>query len=236
MKKLSLWMLVFPILMLSCTSEEELKEIDSLSKTSSTSMTQRPNLGSTEDIISIENEIDNLLSVFYDESNFDDASIAAVNEAIQSTGNITVNLSSGSVNVTNSSINDVREVVSNSKGTVIDITIVNSLMSLPAKTSLENFIENVIQFNNGNYVSMINSIELYESAVAANNTYSSQDKVLMRNTTLIAKTSLFYEARRKDKDWETSVGNKDEDFIPTDELTFKIVRMALLAGTTQITP
>jgi hypothetical protein len=227
MKKLSLWMLIIPMLLLSCTTDEELTEINSFSKTAKLPRIDPEN---TEDKIFTVNEIDTLLSIFYDESNFDAASIVEVNQAIQSTGNTTVTLVSGNLNITNSPIDEIREVITNSKGETIELSVENSLMSLPAKTSLQGFIENVIQFNNGNYDTMISSIELYESTIESNSSFSAADKNLILNTSLIAKTSLFYERKRKDKDWETAVGNKDEDFVPTDDLTFKIVRMALLAG------
>lgn len=222
MKKLSLWMFIFPLLLISCTTEEEFKEIDSFSKMSKS---PRIDFEYTENKIFTVNEIDSILLIFYKESNFDAESIVSVNEAIQSTGNIPATLVSGNLNVTNSSINEIREVITKSKGT-FELSVENSLMSLAAKISLESFLENVMEFNNSDYDSMISSIELYESTIEANASYNTVDKNVILATSLIAKTSLFYERKRKDKDWDTSVGNKDE----VDDLTFKMVRMALLAG------
>ncbi|MDX6187837.1 hypothetical protein SGQ83_00605 [Flavobacterium sp. Fl-318] len=228
MKKLSLCsMFIFPLLLISCANPEEYKEIDSFSKMSKFNSLD---LRRVEDKVLTVNEVDDLLSVFYDESNFDATSIVTVNQAIQSTGITQLTLVSGDLNITNSSIDEIREVISESKGT-FELSIENLSMSLPAKTSLQNFIENVMQFSNGNYNSMIISIEQYESTVQGNTSYSLVDKDMILTTSLIAKTSLFYERKRKDKDWEMSVGNKEDDFIPTDDLTFKIVRMSLLAGT-----
>ncbi len=225
-------MLIFPILLISCTTEEEYKEIDAISKNSKTSKFKTLGPKTTEDKILPVNEINSLLATFYDESNFDAQSIVTVNQAIQSTGTVTAILVSGDINVTNSSIDKIREVISQSKG-IFELSVEDSSMSLAAKNSLQNFIENVMLFSNGNYDSMINSIGLYESTIQANTTYTTADKDLILNTSLIAKTLLFYERKRKDKDWETSVGNKDDMFIVTDDLTFLMVRMALLAGNVQ---
>mgnify|MGYP000944330502 FL=1 len=173
-----------------------------------------------------------LLSQFYDQSNFDAESILSINQAIHSTGNTTVSLATGNLNLTNSSIDVIRNVVNQSQG-LFELNVDNPSMTVAGKSSLSNFIENIMQFNNGDYESMLQSIALYQSNINNDNSYTSEDKCVILAISSIAGSSLFYEKKRGDKDWDTAVGNKVDDFIPTDQVTFKTVRMALLSGIIQ---
>lgn len=235
MKKLSLWtLLTVAYLSISCTNdfmpESESKRIDLLKPSSS-----KPNLlnPSTAEPDSLNIQIDTLLAQFYDQSNFDSASIISINQAIHPDGNTTVVLVTGNINLSNSSIDQIRNVVNQSQ---LELSVQNSSMTLTAKNSLSTFIENIMQFNDGDYQSILKYIELYQSIVNANNYFTSEDKSVILRISSIASSSLFYERKRRDKDWETAVANKDEDFLPTDDITFKAVRMALLVGTIQSNP
>ena len=233
MKNLSLWVLTITILSISCTNDftadSELKEINSLE--SSSSKLSKSNVSSFAKN-SLTLQIDQLLSQFYDQSNFDAESILSINQAIHSTGNTTVSLATGNLNLTNSSIDVIRNVVNQSQG-LFELNVDNPSMTVAGKSSLSNFIENIMQFNNGDYESMLQSIALYQSNINNDNSYTSEDKCVILAISSIAGSSLFYEKKRGDKDWDTAVGNKVYDFIPTDQVTFKTVRMALLSGIIQ---
>lgn len=231
MKNLSLWVLTISVLSISCTNDfttdSELEQINSLQATSS-----KPDkvIAARLDASSANLQIDNLLEQFYDQSNFDSASILAVNQTIHPSGSTTVLLLTANLNLTNSSIGEIRNVVSQSQG-ILELNVENSSMTLAAKASLSNFIENIMQFNDDDYESILQWVALYESAVSVDDSYTTEDKNIILTITSIADSSLFYEKTRKDKDWDTAVGNRD--FIPTDEITFQTVRMALLAGIIQ---
>jgi hypothetical protein len=234
MKNLSLWMLTITILSISCTNDfttqSELGKINSLKVSSS-------KLGKSE-VFNLDNnsltlQIDQLLSQFYDQSNFDAESIILINQAIHPNGNTTVSLATGNLlNLTNSSIAQIRNVVTQSQN-LFELNVDNPSMTSAGKASLSNFIKNMMQFNNDDYQSVLQSITDYQSTVSSDNSYSADDKCVILAISSIAASSLFYEKTRKDKDWETSVGNREDNFIPTDQITFKTVRMALLSGIIQ---
>ena len=233
MKNLSIWVLIITVLSISCTNDftadSELKEINSLE--SSSSKLSKSNVSSFAKN-SLTLQIDQLLSQFYDQSNFDFESIILINQAIHPNGSTTVSLVTGNLNLTNSSITEIRNAVSQSQG-LFELNVENPSMTSAGKASLSDFIESTMQFNNGDYESMLESIALYQSNITSDNSYSSEDKCVILTISSIASSSLFYEKKRGDKDWETAVGNKVDDFIPTDQVTFKTVRMALLSGIIQ---
>jgi hypothetical protein len=233
MKNLSLWVLIITILSISCTNDftadSELKEINSLE--GSNSKLSKSNVSSFAKN-SLTLQIDQLLSQFYDQSNFDSESIILINQAIHPNGSTTVSLVTGNLNLTNSSITEIRNAVSQSQG-LFELNVDNPSMTSAGKASLSNFIESTMQFNNGDYESMLQSIALYQSNISTDNSYTAEDKCVILAISSIASSSLFYEKKRGDKDWETAVGNKVADFIPTDQVTFKTVRMALLSGIIQ---
>ena len=143
----------------------ELKEINSLE--SSSSKLSKSNVSSFAKN-SLTLQIDQLLSQFYDQSNFDAESILSINQAIHSTGNTTVSLATGNLNLTNSSIDVIRNVVNQSQG-LFELNVDNPSMTVAGKSSLSNFIENIMQFNNGDYESMLQSIALYQSNINNDN-------------------------------------------------------------------
>lgn len=232
MKKLSLWtLLTITILSISCTNDftidSESKQTDSLRPSSSKLDRSNENV---VDQNSLYPQIDTLLAQFYDQSNFDSASIISINQAIHPNTNTTVILVTGNLDLTNSSIDQIRTVANQSQ---FDLSVENSSMTLAAKASLSTFIENVMLFNDGDYESILKYIELYQSIITADDSFTSEDKNVILRISSIGSSSLFYERKRRDKDWETAVANRNDDFIPTDEITFKTVRMALLAGIIQ---
>ncbi|UPZ16236.1 hypothetical protein [Flavobacterium humidisoli] len=227
MKNLSLWVLIITILSISCTNDftadSELKEINSFE--GSNSKLSKSNVSSFAKN-SLNLEIDQLLSQFYDQSNFDAESIIFINQAIHPNGNTTVTLVTSNLNLTNSSIDEIRNAVGQSQG-LFELNVENPSMTLAGKASLSDFIESTMQFNNVDYESMLDSIALYQSNISTDNSYSSEDKCVILAISSIAASSIFYEKKREDKDWETAVGNK------VDQVTFKTVRMALLSGIIQ---
>ncbi|MEO8239900.1 MAG: hypothetical protein ABI576_17480 [Flavobacterium sp.] len=233
MKNLSLWVLTITILSISCTNDftadSELKEINSVE--GPTSKLSKSNVSSFAKN-SLTLQIDQLLSQFYDQSTFDSESILSINQAIHPIGNTTVSLVAGNLNLTNSSIDAIRNAVNQSQG-LFELNVDNPSMTAAGKASLSNFIENIMEFNNGDYQSMLQSIALYQSNISTDTSYTSEDKCVILAISSIAGSSLFYEKKRGDKDWDTAIGNRDDNFIPTDEITFKTVRMALLSGIIQ---
>lgn len=89
-----------------------------------------------------------------------------------------------------------------------DEAIANSSLSTAAKVSFSSFMDSLLIVKNDDFGVIYQFIISYESGVIANTQFSAEDKRIILITSSIARFSLYYEKRRKDKDWESSVGNR----------------------------
>lgn len=102
------------------------------------------------------------------------------------------------------SITDIINDPENSLNTIIS----NSHLTNPAKTSLHGFIGSLVLIQDDSYEDIEQLIVSYEAFIMANSPLlNNEDKRVILITTAIARYSFYYSKRRKDKDWETSVGN-----------------------------
>jgi len=86
-------------------------------------------------------------------------------------------------------------------------TLSNSSLSSPAKLSLSSFINGLISLGASSFDIQYSYIVSYESEASASGLLLQEDKRVVLTVATIARHSLYYRKRRKDKDWETSVGN-----------------------------
>ncbi|MCI9843631.1 hypothetical protein [Flavobacterium pectinovorum] len=77
-----------------------------------------------------------------------------------------------------------------------------------AKICLSNFMDSLTVWEADEYAVTHQSIILWESSVINNPQFSQEEKRIMLTSSSIARYSLYYAKERKDKDWETSVGNR----------------------------
>ncbi|MGH2666889.1 hypothetical protein [Flavobacterium sp.] len=230
MKNLLLWTSIITILSIACTNDSATEiEFEKINyQKASTSKADKSNVPIV-DQNSLKIAINTLIDQFYDQSNFSAISLYSINQVIHPTANPTIILYAGNLNLSKSSIASIRSIANQSPST-LNLNVENSAMSSTAKSSLSIFVKHMMQFSNGDYDGILASIESYECEISSSPYYTEEDKAIMLTITSIANSSLFCERKRKDKDWETAVGNKPEDFIPTDEATFRTVRLALLSG------
>ena len=152
-------------------------------------------------------EYNDILDV-YSAGNYQHHSIAEINQQIkviaaQNSNGMPVNLS------TNSPTNMVviQEIIDNPRAK-LDQTIVNSSMTSAAKNSLSNFMNDVLLRENNSCGEILQFITAYESAVVANPTFRRQDKKIILTNSSIIRYSVYDNRKRKDKDWDTSVGHR----------------------------
>lgn len=92
----------------------------------------------------------------------------------------------------------------------LDTFIENSDLTDLAKTSFSSFATSLSLIESSDDDTFFNTITVYEQSVRADVNLSSADnESILTATTLLKYSSTFRKKRRKDKDWEVSVGNRD---------------------------
>ena len=88
------------------------------------------------------------------------------------------------------------------------LIIQNSALQSGAKTSLIDFLQQLISERRQEFSFSYNYITGYESDVINNPTFTAEEKETMLTAASIARYSLYSEKERKDKDWDILVGGK----------------------------
>lgn len=90
----------------------------------------------------------------------------------------------------------------------LEQAIANSGMTNAAKICLANFMDSIALGETGEYELLHPSIISFETSVISNTQFTAEDKRIILTTSSIVRYSIYYKKERKDKDWETSVGNR----------------------------
>lgn len=81
-------------------------------------------------------------------------------------------------------------------------------MTNNAKNCLSNFMDSLQLWEIDEYAVIHQSVISWENSVINNPQFSSEEKRIILTSSSIARHSMYYAKERKDKDWETSVGNR----------------------------
>lgn len=114
-----------------------------------------------------------------------------------------------------------------------ELVVQKSSLSGIAKMSLSNFITSFTLLEDSSYENIYQFIILYEANVSANTQFSNIDKRIILRSTSILRFSLYYEKKRKDKDWDSSVGNFVGGVSGSVENSVSAVNSALVVGICQ---
>src|SRR5690606_9318290 len=99
-----------------------------------------------------------------------------------------------------------------------------------AKIQFTDFIDDLLLISDEEYEDIYEFIVLYEASVFSDVGYTHNDKRIILTVTAIIRYSFYYGKGRKDKDWETSVGNIVAGTKGALEDSISAIRMALVAG------
>ncbi len=98
-----------------------------------------------------------------------------------------------------------------------------------AQTSLGTFINSALLLGNAPYKDIYSMITGYEATVLSSAGFTNSEKQIILTTTSIIRYSL-YRKKRKDKDWETNVGNIAATVSGAEEGTVMGLKMAVTVG------
>ena len=213
MKYLLLGLVILPLLIISCTTDaiDITESIDSEISGKKSKKTARlvENLTpeNLENIYDYAGKLHNDLLNVYLAGNYPYNTIAAISQEIETiaalnSDTVFLNLKTNQPNT----IEDVQEILDNPQAKLEEV-IANSSMTNAAKGSLFSFMSDTLLWENEEYGVIYPSITSYESSVIDNTQFSSEDKRIILTTSSIVRYSLYYAKERKDKDWDSSVGN-----------------------------
>lgn len=83
-----------------------------------------------------------------------------------------------------------------------------STLSTEAKAIIIDFLQGLILQREQEFTVIYNYVVCYESTIITNTTLSTDEKDTILTVSSISRYSLYSEAERKDRDWETSVGSR----------------------------
>lgn len=83
-----------------------------------------------------------------------------------------------------------------------------STLSAGAKATVVDFLQGLILQRDEEFNLLYNYVVSYESSIIANTTLTTDEKDTILTIASISRYSLYSEAERKDRDWETSVGSR----------------------------
>lgn len=83
-----------------------------------------------------------------------------------------------------------------------------STLSVGAKATVVDFLQGLMLQRDEEFSLIYNYVVSFESTIIANTTLTTDDKDTILTIASISRYSLYSEAERKDRDWETSVGSR----------------------------
>lgn len=196
------------VLALSCTNDYDRE--DSISTFKKKDAPSKKNAGlnpeNTANAYDIAGKIHNDLLDAYLSGNFSNQTINAVSSKIDSISFLNSDLqnlpSHYPVN-----FQEIQGIV-DSPEVQLEQIIANSWMSTASKNSLSEFMSSAALWQDSDYDAVHPSIISFEATVTNNQQFTAEEKRIILTSSAITRYSLYYASERKDKDWETSVGNR----------------------------
>lgn len=209
MKNLSLPMAVLAALLTSCTNDnmdqtDVLKNSSTEKQTSKTGQILNPE--NPANIYDIAGKIHNDIIDVYLSCNYSHSAPSLVAQRVDSIAA----LNSDFLNLSSNLPIDFSEIqaIIDSPQTQLEQEISDAPITTNAKNCLSDFMDSISVWESDEYDTIHQSIISYEYAVINNPQFSTEDKRIILTSSSIARHSLYYARKRKDKDWETSVGNR----------------------------
>lgn len=247
MKSISLWIIVSSTLLflISCSTDELSRESNALKEPNepienrkadfsplkeSNAQNAKYSINPYDELGKMHNRI--LDAYWATHPNPNHNTIEEVYEAVQNLMN--ADMAEGTATELEPSfINHITDIINDPENSLNTI-ISNSHLTNSAKTSLHNFIDSLLLVQGSSYENIEQLIGSYEASIMTDSSLlNNEDKRVILTTTAIAQHSFYYSKRRKDKDWETSVGNITAMTSGALDSSSAAIKMALVTGISQ---
>jgi len=120
-------------------------------------------------------------------------------------------------------------IVTNPSG-ALDTIGTSPALSASAAADFSEFMVTLDAAQDATFEEQYSLIITYEATLINNPAYSAADKEVILTSTSIARYTIYYRKKRKDRDWDTSVGNIVAGASGAEENTISAVAMAVVTG------
>src|SRR5690606_29453506 len=100
----------------------------------------------------------------------------------------------------------IEEILDSPESSLLNI-VGTSILTNNAQSDLLDFIEALFENKEDEFESLYTFITSFETEISTGSQFNNEDKRVILTLCSIARYSVYYEKKRKDKDWEISVGN-----------------------------
>lgn len=196
------------VLTLSCTNDYDREDSTSTFKKKDAASKKNAGLNpeNTANAYDIAGKIHNDLLDAYLSGNFSNQTISTISSKIDSISFLNSDLqnlpSHYPVN-----FQEIQGIV-DSPEMHLEQIIANSWMSTASKNCLSDLMSSAALWQDSDYEAVHPSILSFEGSVINNQQFTAEEKRIILTSSAITRYSLYYASERKDKDWETSVGNR----------------------------
>jgi hypothetical protein len=228
MKSLKVWLVTLPLFTIACTNDFNDIEDDKMP----TAVNAKKSLITPGNILNpydYTGRIHNDILETLDSLNIDSTSVEEIGFIIDSIA-ATYPEAPATIDALAELTSEIIWIASDN--TAIDDVLADSSLSGTAQLSLSGFITSLLLASEDPYDDLYDLIVLYESSVLSSLAFTSAEKRTILTTTSIARYSL-YRKKRKDKDWETSVGSYAATVYGAEANGFLGLRMAAAVGVYQ---
>jgi hypothetical protein len=207
MKKILISMLA--VLSVSCANEEDYINENPISRSENKLLSKKTVQANPENAANpydMAGRIHNEILHAYLSCTISDSTINAVSTKIDSISYLNTDLQ----NLASPAAPDFQKIqqIVSSPQLQLEQILAGSPMSAVAKNSLSQFMSSVPAWQGYAYGDVHSQIIAFEAGVINNAQFTAEEKRIILTTSSIARHSLYFESERKDKDWETSVGNR----------------------------
>lgn len=211
MKNLLLSVVVFASLLISCTNDTHFDETGILNnniinhkETSKLNQTLGPE--NPANAFDYTGKIHNDILDVYLSGNYSASTAAEIVQKVDSIAALNSEFLSLEANIPINFI-EIQSII-DAPYTQLQQEIAACPMTNNAKNCLSSFMDSLQLWETDEYAVIHQSVVSWEDSVINNPQFSSEEKRIILTSSSIARHSMYYAKERKDKDWETSVGNR----------------------------
>ncbi|MCV9926299.1 hypothetical protein OIU83_01440 [Flavobacterium sp. LS1R49] len=235
MKTISLWLVILPSLLISCTNEQIITTgVENISKktalNSKSSILRDPaNPANPYDAAGKAHNA--ILEIYETLDTSTDTTILRISQrvneiALQNKELATLNMGNDTSLI---SPKEIEEILRNPM-VKFDQSLSKSAMTNSAKLCLSDFIDSLLLLEKEDYELIYQTIVLFEASVINNKKFTALDKKIILSATSIARYLIQVKKKRKDPDWKTSTGNLIGGVIGAIDNSFKAVTASVIIG------
>ncbi len=224
MKNFKIWLVILPLLTTAC-SDEYTTNVTETTRGNHLMKKSDPEPRNSANPYDVAGSVHNAILEILDNTDLDSLSIEDVAYLVDSITIVQNELAHlPAASALSSKITKITWLV-NDEDAIEDV-LDHSPLGNSAQTSLGTFINSALLLANAPYKDIYSMITGYEATVLLSAGFTNNEKQIILTTTSIVRYS-FYRKKRKDKDWETNVGNIAATVSGADEGVVTALKMAV---------